>query len=94
MSEDTRSLQQLAKESLEIQNACNLSGVVHSWSRSVKRLRELLPNSGTDQINRHFVNVLFADKLADLTGANGSLERMPIALAYSAAHDCVATVEV
>lgn len=64
---DTRTLQQLAKESLDVQDACNLSGVVHGFSRSITRLRELLPNAGTDDINTHPICVIWADKIAHLT---------------------------
>jgi hypothetical protein len=38
---DERTLAQLAQEALTVQDACNLSGVVHGWSRSISRLREL-----------------------------------------------------
>lgn len=70
---DTRSLQELAAECLQVQDACNLSGVVHGWSRSIRRLREVLGNPGTDELNKHPINVLWADKVAHLTNAeNGS----------------------
>lgn len=65
---DDRTLANLAGEAIVVQDACNLSGVVHAWSRSIRRLRELLPDAGTDEINRHPINVLFADKCADLSG--------------------------
>lgn len=66
--EDTRTLGQLAREALLAHNACNLSGVVHSWSRAVKRLRELCPDLGTDAVNTHPLNVLYSDKLVSLAG--------------------------
>lgn len=66
--EDARTLAQLAREAIDIQSACNLSGLVHGWSRSARRLRELLKTAGTDEINHHPVNQLWADKLYDLTG--------------------------
>lgn len=62
-----RTMQQLAVESLAVQDACNLSGVVLGWGRAISRLRELLPNVGTDAINRHPINVLWASKVASLT---------------------------
>lgn len=64
---DTRTLAQLAQEALDVQDASNLSGVVHGWSRSISRLRELLPDVGTEKINTHPINVLWADKVAHLT---------------------------
>lgn len=66
---DGRGLKELAQEALDVQDACNLSGVVHGWSRSIRRLRALLPGAGTDALNAHCVNVLWSDKCASLTGA-------------------------
>lgn len=66
--DDTRTLAQLAKEALQVQDACNLSGVVLGWARAMRRLNQLLPNLGTDARNHHPVNVLWASKCADLTG--------------------------
>jgi hypothetical protein len=63
------SLSRLAKLALDVQDACNLSGVIHSWSRSITELRSLCPDLGTDDINRHPINVLFSDKVVHLTGS-------------------------
>ncbi len=70
LHEDKRSLSELANEALQIQDACNLSGLVHGWSRSVSRLRELLGPIDTDKINQHPINVLWANKVCDLARAN------------------------
>jgi len=56
----------LARLALEVQDACNLSGVVRSWSSEIVELRRLLPNAGTDDINQHPVNRLWASKAHDL----------------------------
>src|SRR5262245_49583869 len=37
---DERTIQDLAQEALDVQNACNLSGVVYGWGRSISRLRD------------------------------------------------------
>jgi hypothetical protein len=66
------SMKKLAVLALQVQDASNLSGVVHSWSTTITALRKLLPNAGTDEINRHPVNVMFADKVADLTGSRNT----------------------
>lgn len=63
------SIKELAQTVLQVQDACNLSGVVHSWSRAITELRTACPELGTDGINRHPINVMFADKVADLTGS-------------------------
>jgi hypothetical protein len=65
-----RTLKDLAKEALDVQDACNLSGVVHSFSRVITDLREIARAEGwedTDKINAHPVCVLFADKIVSLT---------------------------
>lgn len=73
--DEPRTLKELAKEALDIQNASNLSGLVHGWSRSVKELRFRLAEIGvtdTEAINRHPINQLWADKLADLSRSRGA----------------------
>jgi hypothetical protein len=64
---DNRTLAELAREALTIQNASNLSGLVHGWSRSMTRLRELLPNADTRTINYHPVSKMWASKVHELT---------------------------
>ncbi len=66
---DNRTLRQLYAEAVVAQDACNLSGVVHAWSRSIHRLRQLYPGADTAFFNKHPVCVLYADKLADMTGS-------------------------
>jgi hypothetical protein len=62
-----KTIQQLASEALSVQNACNLSGVVHSFSRALTDLRANLPNAGTDEINNHPISLLYASKIESLT---------------------------
>jgi hypothetical protein len=62
-----RTLVELTNEALLVQDACNLSGVVIAWARAIVDLRIALGSAGTDEINTHFVNVLWADKVAHLT---------------------------
>lgn len=68
--EDSRTLSDLAREALDVQNACNLSGVVLSFGRSIVRLRRLLESEGgggTNETNQHPISQLWADKIASLT---------------------------
>lgn len=60
----SRTIKQLCQESLDVQNASNLSGVVHSFARALVDLREALGTSPND----HPIAVLWADKIAQLTG--------------------------
>ncbi len=63
---------QLINEAIAVQNACNLSGVVHSFSKIMDRLWKLKRESGesfsTTDINRHRICRLFASKIQSLTG--------------------------
>lgn len=63
-----RELRDLAKEALQVQDSVNMSGLVHSWSRSITDLRRLLQNAGTLQINTHPINTLWLYKLCQLNG--------------------------
>jgi len=62
-----RSLHELAKEAIDIQNGSSLCGLVQGWARTVIELKNIL-NCGTDELNRHPINQLWADKMADLAG--------------------------
>lgn len=80
---EERTLAYYAKEALDIQDACNLTGLVQGWARSAVEVKRLLEAAGiydTDKINRHPINIMWADKLADLSRSRSTT-------AYGAAHD-------
>lgn len=79
----TRTLKELAQESLDIQNASNLSGIVHSFSRAITELREVASGSYS---NVHPINLLWADKIAHLTGTQ-DIGNSKIFKAYNAIAD-------
>lgn len=61
---------------LEVQNASNLSGVVHSFVEVLERIGKFFEESKDEQLpfaemNRHPIAVLFASKIASLTGVQG-----------------------
>jgi len=64
--------QELLNEAYAVQDACNLSGVVHSFSRAISSLREISECTDTDYINQHLICVLYADKIVDLARARSS----------------------
>jgi hypothetical protein len=67
-----RTMKDLCKEAIDIQDACNLSGVVHGFSRTITELRRLLEQEGdfsTGKLNQHPVCVLYSSKIASLTGS-------------------------
>lgn len=66
-----------------IQNACNLSGVVYAFSRVMSKIwvearrkggveTNTATGKGTDWVNTHPIAVLYADKIADLSGSRQS----------------------
>ncbi len=59
------------KDALDVQDACNLSGVVRSFSRVLdliwKEANEL--SLGTAYVNRHPISVMYSSKIASLTGS-------------------------
>jgi hypothetical protein len=62
--------QELIIEAWQVQNACNLSGVVFSFAHAMERLCEIAreENHGTDWKNNHLVCKLYASKIQSLTG--------------------------
>lgn len=69
---DNRTMADLAREALHVQDACNLSGVAYGFSRSISRLRALLDaegKGGTDNVNLHPICQLWADKIRSLAGS-------------------------
>jgi len=71
VKEDNRTEAELIKEAIQVQDACNLSGVVFSFARSMQRLCDLgrsMPGYGTDWRNKHRVARLYASKIQSLCG--------------------------
>jgi len=85
-----RCMKDLAKDAINVQDACNLSGVVHSFSRIIGELREIARLEkweSTDKINRHPICILFADKIASLTSPGSSINGSEFTSAYNWACD-------
>ena len=64
-----KTLQELANEALQIQDACNLSGVVHSFHRVISEVWEnaRAQGKGTDWVNRHPIVRAYVSKLVMLS---------------------------
>lgn len=60
-----------AQTALDVQDAVNLSGVVHSFSQAVTALWDEAHQTGkgTDWVNEHPIVTLFLDKLVALNNA-------------------------
>lgn len=63
-------LQQAAQSALDVQSACNLSGVARSFGEVMMALRALPECTGTEWANHHPVARLFAEQIVYLTGGN------------------------
>lgn len=82
MTERTpKTLAELAQEALDVQDACNLSGVAQAFGRAMSGLCSHVPNTSTR--NTHPIAVLWADKIAHLTGTQ-NLANDSVMAAYSA----------
>ena len=70
--DDNRTMKDLAQNALNVQDAVNLSGIIHSFSKDISRLRVLLNEElgnefSTDKLNQHPVCQLYANKITSLT---------------------------
>ncbi len=61
-----KTIQELAKEAIDVQDACNLSGVARSFARVMSDLRE--HGMGTSEANYHPIARAWIDKMASLAG--------------------------
>ena|SRR3990172_3382052 len=59
------------QDAYNVQSACNLSGVVRSYAKTMSKIwaEANAQGRGTDWVNHHPIAVLFADKVAHLAGA-------------------------
>jgi hypothetical protein len=56
------------QDALMVQSACNLSGVVHSFSETLSKIWDEARETGkdTDWVNKHPICTLFAEQIAHL----------------------------
>jgi len=64
------------KGAILVQDACNLSGIVQSWAKMMEKIWDeaRAHGEGTSYVNGHPINVMFASKVASLTGSEESLQ--------------------
>lgn len=78
-------LKEMAQSALDVQTACNLSGVARSFAEVMSALRASADCTGTEWANTHPVARLYAEQIAHLSGAGPGDPST-----YSAAYDkCV-----
>lgn len=61
-------IKRAAEMAIISQNACNLSGVAHSFSEVITAVRQELGNPSTGEVNEHPVCKLFLFQMASLAG--------------------------
>lgn len=66
-------IQQAAQQALDVQDACNLSGVCHSLYECVAAIRMSGPSVSTRDVNRHPIVTLFLLKMCELNGCGSTL---------------------
>ena len=64
------------EDAINVQDACNLSGVVRSWAKVMSKIWDeaRARGAGTQFVNEHPINVMYASKVASLTGAGDSFQ--------------------
>lgn len=81
----TRTLQQLAQEAINVQNACNPLGLSAGFARATTEVRGYC--NSTDELCRHPIFQLWASKMHDLAGMGISDSD-----AYCKAYDACAAI--
>jgi hypothetical protein len=84
--------QHAAQAALDVQDACNLSGVVRSFVEAIDAIRRDPAFTGTDFVNQHPIAQLFASKIEDLTRVN--YDTMTFSKAYDACKALAASSQV
>lgn len=75
-TEQHQDLARIAKNALDVQSACNLSGVVFSFAKDMRTLCDLQHSGanviepGTVNRNRHPICILYATQISHLVGAS------------------------
>ena len=84
MNDSYNRMQNLLVEAYQCQDACNLSGVVHSFSRAMTELREICPDLGTQFYNEHPIAILYASKIHSLAIRTNAAESHAFNLGHKA----------
>lgn len=72
-----RSMQELAREALDVQKIADLSWVAVSFPRALRELKRLMPPDGRFGIayDDHPITYMWVDRIADLTSQNDMSDR-------------------
>jgi hypothetical protein len=65
-----RTIKELAQEAQKMQSACNLTGLVRVFKEALVDLRANMPEASTIDLNTHPISVLYARKIAELSGCD------------------------
>lgn len=79
----SKTLKELAQESLDCQDACNLCGLAQAFARAMRDLGD--HTNGTDARNQHPITRVWLDKMNSLAGIQEY--NADVTKAYSIVHD-------
>jgi len=66
-------LKQAAQSALDVQDACNLSGVVFSFARAMQAICDSPERGDTESRNNHPIVTMYLLKLSELNGCGSTL---------------------
>jgi len=70
------------KTALDIQSACNLSGIVFEFARVMHRICDDTRDQGTDAKNHHAICRMYAEQIAYLSGGGSCTDSDSYGKAY------------
>jgi len=74
------------QQAIDVQSACNLGAVVHSFSRVMKKIQATGRGKGTDWINNHPISKMYATQIEYLA-TNGYVQAAEACEAGAAGKD-------
>jgi hypothetical protein len=79
-------MKRAAELAISVQDACNLSGVVHSFSQVMSAVWKEAERTqkGTDWVNTHPITLMFVSKICDLSRYTYGAEQANFGKAYDA----------
>jgi len=83
------------QQALDVQFACNLSGIVQSFSKTLDHIWEEARacGHGTDWVNKHPICRLYAEQIAYLSGGGSTMDGNSYREAYNTVEEILSQVE-
>jgi len=78
------------QQAIDAQSACNLSGIVHSFSETLTHIWEDSDGRGTDWVNKHPICRLYAEQICFLSGGGATMDGNSYRVAYNQVEEIIA----